>query len=287
MTRIIGVRLAAGRAAPLALGALAVALGLAPSLAAEPTAADREVETFLLEATIAEDKPLGQGITGARKWRLEQDGVTRVAVFKTVDEYRAGNLRTTDMGFTANFSDSYKFDRAAYLLDRRLGLGRVPVVVVRSKNGVAGAVIEWIDGCVDEGARVEGEGPEMTRRTVDLQQSLMKLFDSLIHNDDRNLGNQLWCEDGVMRWIDHSRAFRTTKDVQAGFLNNPARLTRAVHEALKSLDQAELEGMLGDLMSKKRIKAILARRDKILEKVDADLAAYGELAVYAVEELER
>ena len=265
--------------------ALVGAVVFLPAAAAEPTTEDRAVEQFLLDSPIVEDKPLGQGITGARKWRLEGEGTVRKAVFKTVDEYRAGNIRTTDMPFTANFSDSYKFDRAAYLLDRRLGLGRVPVVVLRSNSGVQGAVIEWIEDTVDEGARVKGEGPEMTRRQVDLQQSMMKMFDSLISNDDRNLGNQLWAQDGSMRWIDHSRAFRTTKDVQPPFLNNPARLTREVHEELESLGLTELTAMLGDLMSKKRIKALLARRDKILAKIDSDLEAYGEFAVYAVEEL--
>jgi len=86
-----------------------------------------------------------------------------------------------------------------------------------------------------------------------------------------------------MRWIDHTRAFRLTRKMQKPFADAPAQLTPRVHEELKSLEFGELAAMLGDLMSKKRIKALLARRDRILAKIDADLDAYGERAVYAEE----
>ena len=65
-----------------------------------------------------------------------------------------------------------------------------------------------------------------------------------------------------------------------------SRLTKEFHQELKSLQPEELNLLLDGLLSKKRIKAILARRDLILKKIDADLKQYGETIVYPVETLD-
>ncbi len=259
---------------------------VAAAVAGEPSSTDREIEKFLVEATVTEDKPLGSGVTKSRKWRLELDGQRRKAVFKTVDISQTGVRRDSGLGFQSNFDDSYRYDRAAYLLDRRLGLGRVPVVVLRTVDKKQGSVIDWISDAVDEKRRHETGEPKVSGRMLDLQKSMMAMFDSLIWNDDRNLGNLLWTQDGRMHWIDHSRAFRTTKEIQPTYAEGVSRLTREFHQELKSLQLEEMILLLDGLLSKKRIKAILTRRDLILKKIDTDLEQYGETVVYPVEKLD-
>ena len=73
------------------------------------------------------------------------------AAFKYVDEFKPGLTRFSS-GAEMNFSDSYKYDRAAYLLDRQLGLGMVPVAVLREYDRKQGAVIQWVANTIDEQA---------------------------------------------------------------------------------------------------------------------------------------
>ena len=43
----------------------------------------------------------------------------------------------------------------------------------------------------------------------------MRVFDELIANTDRNVGNLLWTTDGKMWMIDHTRAFRLQPTLKA------------------------------------------------------------------------
>ena len=45
------------------------------------------------------------------------------------------------------------------------------------------------------------------------QIQIMRVFDELIQNRDRNQGNILWTNDWTMWLIDHTRAFRLGKEL--------------------------------------------------------------------------
>ena len=49
---------------------------------------------------------------------------------------------------------------------------------------------------------------------------------------------------------------------------------------LQSLESEELLELLGDVLSPVQVKALMRRRDKILDKIRADLAEYGEWVVF-------
>ena len=75
---------------------------------------------------------------------------------------------------------------------------------------------------------------------------LVRLFDQLIANTDRNLGNLVITKDWNMWAIDHTRAFRT-----AGTLKTPgnvARCDRLIFERLKALDRATMRRELADYL---------------------------------------
>jgi hypothetical protein len=50
-----------------------------------------------------------------------------------------------------------------------------------------------------------GPDPQRTQRQI----HIMRVWDELIQNRDRNRGNVLWTKDWTMWLIDHTRAFRT------------------------------------------------------------------------------
>jgi hypothetical protein len=179
-----------------------------------------------------------------------------------------------------NFSDSYKYERAAYLLDRELGLNMVPVAVLRNIKGDEGALIFWIPNA-STGTQMPTQptGPQMAYLAQ--QKAVMRLFDALILNVDRRPDN--WMIDNEtwkLYLIDHSRAFRETRELPTEFTDTRARLSRDLYQQLVDLDETGLEELLGELLTGPQIEALIARRDLIIEKIDQDRQSDGDTVVF-------
>ena len=58
----------------------------------------------------------------------------------------------------------------------------------------------------------------------------MRVFDALIWNWDRNLGNMLWASDWTLWMIDHTRAFRLDQE-----LHRPSELLRIERSLLDAM----------------------------------------------------
>jgi hypothetical protein len=262
---------------------LMVAAWLASGVAAadSPAVSDQEMENFLLNAKIVESEALGTGVTKPYKLTLELDGTTRNAAFNYIDVSKPGVTKLPGGKSEVNFSDKYTYNRAAYLLDRRLGLSMVPVTVIRKWQSYTGSVVEWIEGTVTEEGRIEKglEPPDPV--LADQQKAIMNLFDVLIANVDRNQGNILWrMSDWKLYMIDMTRSFRQTKELPEAWVAKPASLPRALLTALESLQEEELKTLLKGLVTGPQIKAVIQRRDLILEKIAADRKSYGDNLVF-------
>jgi len=157
----------------------------------------------------------------------------------------------------------------------------VPVAVLREIDGEDGALVEWIEDAIAEIDRRNGgiEPPDMLRWRH--QQDVMAVFDALILNDDRHLNNSLITQaDWKLHLIDHSRAFRPVKKLPEEFEQRVSSLPRPVYDRLVALDKQRLKDILSETLSGVQIGAVLARRDRIVEKVQADVAKYGEGLVF-------
>jgi hypothetical protein len=103
------------------------------------------------------------------------------------------------------------------------------------------------------------------------------LFDQLIDNSDRHLNNLLITSDFQLRLIDHSRSFAANDE-----LRYPARLTRfsrSLLEGIRRLEFDDLKERLGRHLRDGQIRAMLTRRDAILELARQRVAEFGEDAV--------
>ena len=238
---------------------------------------DEEIERFLLEADIIEVVPIGTGVTNPLRLTMRLRDREMTAAFKDVNDEIQGRT-TFDSGVPEyNFTDKYIYERAAYLLDRELGINMVPVTVIREVEGKMGAITEWVPGTIDEGERQERQLDSDPRSIRMRQTDVKRMFDALIQNTDRNLGNTLYdLDDWSMYLIDHSRAFRLGKKLEKGFATQMLTLDRDVYGNLQTLEEARLMEVLSDLLSKAQIKSIVKRRDKIVEKVEADRVEYGD-----------
>jgi len=95
---------------------------------------------------------------------------------------------------------------------------------------------------------------------------MVRVFDQLIANIDRNLGNLMITKDWRLWPIDHTRAFRTNHE-----LKTPANVTRAdrtVIARMKALDKDTVRRAAGKYLTTFQIDAILARRDAILKRFE-------------------
>jgi hypothetical protein len=254
---------------PAALGQAGAA---APQTASAPTS-DQEIERFLSEARVVRERSAGKGVTNSIRATLSDGNVTHDAHVQFVEERRSTG--PGPKGVELNFRDSWTFNIAAYKLDRLIGLNLVPVSVERSYKGKTGAFTWWVDNVLmDEGERLkkktEPPSPAIWNETM----QLVRIFDQLIYNMDRNMGNLLITKDWHIWAIDHTRAFRLHKDLKSPA--NVTRCDRGVFEALKRLDSASLDRELGKYLNSWERDSLLARRDKII----AILEKGGQGALY-------
>ena len=265
--------------------ALSIAIGfsIVSSLATaqQSEVEDSEIETCLAEGKILKGAESLDGVTRPIKIQIECESGTQSAVFKSIDEHRRGITRLQGAGAEMNFSDDFRYERAAYLLDRALGLNMVPVAVIRSRRGDDGVLVAWIENASHEN-EMPGKptGPQMAELTR--QKQLMYLFDALIENTDRRRENWMIDNDEWNLYlIDHSRAFRTDDNLSEEFLERRSRLTRDLYDRLLALNQADLENLLRGLIDGNQIAALIARRDEIIAKIDRDRQEYGDVMVFS------
>ena len=251
------------------------------ALAATTEERDAEVEAFLLEAEVVSSEEIGSGISKPKKLVLELDGRTMKAAFKDISVEHSNRKVRVGNEVMLMFTDDYRYERAAYLLDRKLGMNMVPVAVLRAVDGDKGAVIEWVSGGVNEMERRSQELVPENPAVLNRQRDIMKIFDLLILNDDRNLANQLIIvDDWQLRLIDHSRSFRLEKRLPKGLEAEPLALPRWLFDAIQELELEEMTELFRGLMGKSRVKAMLARRDKLVLKIERDREQYGDVMVF-------
>ena len=265
-----------------------VAASLLVSAAGPPTNAsaatvpaeltDAEKEEFLRTAKVVKRRKVPVGVTHPERATLSDGRLTHDAHIQTVDIFKA-KYQTTS-GMEINFRDSYKYNIAAYKLDRLLGLNMVPVSVERKVAGDSAAVTWWFDDIMmmdKERYTKKIQVPPAKRVSWNDQMYQVRIFNELIYNSDPNLGNVLITDDWNIRIVDFSRGFRTRKDLRSPA--NLVRCDRRIYNALRELDEETLKRELGPYLRKSEIKGLLARRDKIVKFFDQKIAKRGEATV--------
>jgi hypothetical protein len=236
-----------------------------------------EAEAFLTKARIRTMRALGEGVTFPNKAELDLNGVRRFAVFKTIDTRTQGVTQMSSGKPEVNFQDSWQLEIPAYTIDRIIGLKMVPATVERSHNGKQGSMQWWVQSMMPEAQRRKEKVQPTDQEAWDRVYLKMALFDQLIYNVDRHLNNVLVTRDFDLRLIDHSRSFRSHRE-----LKDPAVLTRfsrSLLDGLQKLEYQDLRKKVGRYLLDNQIKTVLARRDAILALAQDLVAKRGEAAV--------
>ena len=237
----------------------------AVEVAAQPWSPD--LERFLQKAKITAREEIGTGITKPERVTLELGDEVRQAVFKRVDLE----------------SDSWRYEVAAYQLDRVLGIDMVPPTVPRSVKGRKGCLQLWVEGSTLANYEGTPSDLEAWRRQI----SVMWLFDDLIANIDRHLNNAVVSPDSRLQLIDNSKTFRFHDELLNNLTGKPSGTAAAfwfvdlettkppypttyppeLVERLQQTPDRDLLEAIAAFVDGNHRRRVLLRRDLILERL--------------------
>lgn len=246
-----------------------------PALKPEPKLGDTQMELFLRTANVTAQKKLESGTTASIRVTLSDGKLTHDAQFQPIDVYKPV-FRGAEGTVEKNFRDSYKFNIAAFRLGRLVAINNIPMSVEREIDGKMGSITWWLDNIwmTEAERRDRGIKPPASQFWVD-ELNIVRVFDQLIYNTDRNQGNLLITPDWKVWMIDHTRAFRTAVALQKKNAL-PGRIDHKVLRALRQLNTLQLKKELGAYLRPEELSAILGRRDLIVAHFDREISTKGE-----------
>jgi hypothetical protein len=213
-------------------------------------------------------------VTKPWKITLKQDDITRDALWKDIEGWHGG------------FLENWRYEIAAYLLDKYLELNMIPPTVERVVMSKRGSCQLWVEYkmSLKESIKQQATVPRGYLISWNKATYLQRAFDNLIANEDRHQGNILITKDWCMILIDHSRSFRSIKTSKKEliflFENEETKyfimLPKAFIEKIKTLDFMLLKDIAGKYLKTAEIKAIIARKELILNEIDRLIKKYGE-----------
>ena len=154
---------------------------------------------------------------------------------------------------------------AAYKLDRLLELDMVPVTARRKVGRTEGSLQFLPDRYTDEARRsASGRGGSATCALPD-QWGAMYVFDVLIYNEGRSMQRMLY---DLTNWglmlSENDRAFGNSKGRPKHLAAVSLDISAGWQSALAGLTDEVLAANLGDVLERRRLKALAARRDELL-----------------------
>lgn len=240
--------------------------------------AEREMwEHFLVTARIIAQEQLSSRDAVTSPWILtfEKNGTTRRALWKNPEGRPRGIL------------ENWRWEIAAYRLDKYLALHMIPPTVERAFQDARGSCQLWVESKMSLREKTEKgiETPVDKAVTWIRASYLQQAFDSLIANEDRHQGNVLITADWRAILIDHSRTFRTSgkfrkrliyEDEDPGSPTFMLQLPRRFVDRLGALTAEVLKGIAGDYLTAREIEAVLARRDLLHRLIASRIRRFGE-----------
>ena len=110
-----------------------------------------------------------------------------------------------------------------------------------------------------------------------MQRQNIYIFDNLIYNEDRNLGNILIEPDWKLWMIDHTRGFRRWKE-----LLDPDQIQfaeRSLWEKLQALDETLVRERLEKFLIPAEMNGLIERKSLLVDHIQKLIDDRGEKAV--------
>jgi len=244
---------------------------------AEEIAERGKWEKFLEEAEVVDFYQMKSREAVTEPWvlTLEKDGVKRQALWKDA------------MGRPKGFLENWKWEIAAYRIDKLLGLEMVPPTIEKRFREERGSCQLWVDNTMTLEEKESKKIKTPPIKVFDWNRALYKqrTWDNLIANDDRHQGQFLITSDFRILLCDHSRSFRTGKKLtetlifDENYWEGPRlmkELPRSLYQNIKSLTFDKIKDAVGDYLTNKEIEAVLKRKDLIVDWIEKRIEELGE-----------
>ncbi len=246
----------------------------------EPNFTEEQKIQFMLTAKVINARQTEIGVTNPWRLTLTDGTVTHDVSFQKIDE-RKPVMQFSDGHTEIGFRDFYGNNIAGYQLAKMLGMDdMVPIYIERKWKGDSGSWSWWVPNIMMDEKTRKGRGTSVPADKLDdwnKQMYKVRVFDELIYDTDPNMTNVMITKDWKIWRIDFTRAFRENKDLHDP--KNLEKCDRQLLEKLKKLDPDEVLAKSKPYISKGQIKALMARRDKIVATFEKMVAQKGEGAV--------
>lgn len=247
-----------------------------PSLAAEPDFkdySDEDKERFLKSGKILSVAEIGHGVTKPLRAEMVLGNVRHSCKIQAIDKELPDFFG--EDGKPIPMRDCWRFNIAAYKIDRMLGLKMVTVAVSRLFKGKSAGFSWWVDDVLfEEVDRIKKGLTSPDPEGFERQRILSRVFDELILNIDRNLSNLLITKSWQIALIDHSRSFTPYHGIRNK--ENLTRCSRDLLAKMKSLTAAALTRAAGNYLTGVEVQALISRRDRIVEFFEKRAREKGE-----------
>src|SRR4030095_6129206 len=167
---------------------------------------DDDKEKFLKLAKILTVEEIGHGVTKPLRARMALGEANHSAQIQSVNKDLPDFFG--EDGKPVPMKDCWRFNVAAYKIDRLLGLGMGTVVVARPYTGRPSGFSWWVDDVqFEEVERIKRELTSPDPEGFERQRALSRVFDELVMNIDSNLAHLLITKSWKIVLIDHTRCF--------------------------------------------------------------------------------
>ncbi len=267
-------------------GIFVLGLGLAACLAATQFTADEiaqrpKWEEYLADASVKSERQIESREAVTHPWivNLEKDGLAHRAVWKDAEGRMSGWL------------ENWRWEIAAYRMDKLLGLNMISPTVERRLHGKRGSIQLWADSEMSLKTKNQKKIPVPPGLTTVLYNRaiyLHRAFDNLIANEDRHANNVLITKDWRIVLIDHSRSFRTSGNFVKQLIYTEkhregpkpmSALPAPFWEKIQGLTFEGVREAVGEYLTDEEIKAVLLRRDLIVKEINRLIEKDGKSQV--------
>lgn len=227
-----------------------------------------QIERFLKEAAIVSvEKAMDSGRTEPWIVTLKEGDTIAKAFFKHVNRPRPGI-----------FPDCYKYEIAAYELNKILELNIVSPIVEREIEGSKGSLQLYVEGCILYSSilrqKIKPPDAQKFKNSLDV----ISIFEHLTYCERKDLDDILVHEqDWKVCRVDFSEAFLPQSHLIPG--EDMSRCSEKLYRTLLSLYDAAVAEKLDGWLNKEEINAILARKTIICETLQRLIQERGEEAV--------
>lgn len=247
------------------------------ALAQSPRFTRGEQEEFLAKAPIVAGSKVPGNLNPLFSYRV------------TLDDGRKKHYATVEAADgTGPNGRSYRYNLAAYALDKMIGLNMAATAIARIVDGRQTSIMWWVDDvAMDERSRRQQHVEPSDPADWDRQMQAVRVFDELMANEYRSINpeqamttswdNLLISRDWRIWLIDHARTFRTTHTLEdpAGL----ARCDRQILMLLRKLNRHDFARMLSAYLSPEQLDSLEYRRMLLVQHFDRLIATTGEAAV--------